>query len=187
MTAEATARRSPLTGIELPAGLRELPFLSQVDVRLDPSDEETRAAVESVVGELPLEPNTFTGGAEGAVLWLGPDEWLLVGPPDGAAALEGQLREALGEAARGVAIIDVSANRTTVELTGPGARRALESGCPIDLHPRAFGPGRCAQTLVARANVILQQLDDGPTYRLYVRPSFATYLAAWLTDALAVD
>ncbi len=187
MTADATMRRSPLAGIELPAGLRELPFLTHLDVRLDPSDEGARAAVQSVVGELPLEPNTFTGGTEGAVLWLGPDEWLLVGPPDGAAALEGQLRKALGEAALSVALIDVSANRTTIELTAPRARRAIESGCPIDLHPRAFGPGRCAQTLVARANVILQQLDDRPTYRLYVRPSFAAYLAAWLTDALSTD
>jgi sarcosine oxidase subunit gamma len=32
--------------------------------------------------------------------------------------------------------------------------------------------------------VILWQLDDRPTYRLLVRPSFAAYLAAWLTDAI---
>jgi sarcosine oxidase subunit gamma len=44
-------------------------------------------------------------------------------------------------------------------------------------------PGSCAQTLVARANVLLQQMDDAPTYRLFVRPSFAAYLAAWLADA----
>ena len=184
MTADATARRSPLDGVALPDRLREVPFLTQVDMRLDPSDDAVRGAVEAVVGPLPLEPNTFTGDDAGSVLWLGPDEWLLVGPPDGAQALEAQLREALGEAASRVAVVDVSANRTTLELSGPDARRALESGCPIDLHPRAFGPGRCAQTLVARANVILQQLDDEPAYRLYVRPSFAAYLAAWLTDAL---
>ena len=81
-------------------------------------------------------------------------------------------------------IVDVSANRTTLELTGPAARETLERGCPLDLDRATCGPDRCAQTLVARANVIVAQMDDAPTYRLFVRPSFAEYLAAWLTDAL---
>jgi sarcosine oxidase subunit gamma len=53
----------------------------------------------------------------------------------------------------------------------------------IDLHPSAFRPGRCAQTLLGRAQVILQQVDETPTYHVLVRGSFAPYLAAWLADA----
>lgn len=184
MTAfDATARRSPLAGVPLVAGLRELPFRAQLDVRLDPTDESARHAVETVAGRLPLTPNTVHGGPDAAVLWLGPDEWLVVGPADGDAALESQLRAAT--AGTGASIVDVSANRTTLELFGPDARRILESGCPLDLHPRAFGPGRCAQTLLARANVILWQTADRPepVYRLLVRPSFASYVAAWIADA----
>ena len=79
--------------------------------------------------------------------------------------------------------MDVSANRTTFELSAPWARDLLEKGMSIDLHPRVFGPGRCAQTLLARAQVILQQVDDKPTYHVLVRGSFAPYLAAWLADA----
>ncbi len=184
MTAfDATTRRSPLEGVTLVAGLRELPFRAQLDVRLDPADVTARSAVESVVGALPLEPNTVHGGADAAVLWLGPDEWLVVTPDDGAATLESQLRTAItGTAA---SVVDVSANRTTLELSGPAARWILESGCALDLHPRAFRPRRCAQTLLARANVILWQLetDPTPTYRLLVRPSFAAYVAAWIADA----
>jgi sarcosine oxidase subunit gamma len=182
VTADATRRRSPLDGVALPAGLRELPLLAQLDVRVDPADASARAAIESVIGPLPLAANTFHGGAVASVLWLGPDEWLVVGPPGGEAALEAQLRDALGELGPAVAIVDVSANRTTIELTGPAARDVLERGCPLDLE-RDVRPGSCAQTLVARANVLLQQMDDAPTYRLFVRPSFAAYLAAWLADA----
>ncbi len=180
---DATARRSPLHDVTLRQGLRELPFLAQLDVRLDPTDVTARTAVEAVVGDLPLAPNTVNGGPDAAVLWLGPDEWLLFGPADGAQALEVQLVTATD--GLDVSVVDVSANRTTLELSGPDARWILESGCPLDLHPRAFGPGRCAQTLLARANVILWQLepDPAPTYRLLVRPSFAAYVAAWITDA----
>jgi sarcosine oxidase, subunit gamma len=178
-------RYSPLEGVALIDGLRELPFLAQLDLRLDAGDVAARVAVESVVGPLPLEPNTVHGGSEAAVLWLGPDEWLVVGPPDGETVLEAQLHEALGDARGSVAIVDVSANRTTLELRGPRARELLEFGCPIDLHPRVFGPARCAQTLLARANALLWHVADAPedTWWLFVRPSFATYVAAWLADA----
>jgi sarcosine oxidase, subunit gamma len=180
-------RRSPLGGVALPDGLREVPFLTQIDLRLDPRDALATTAVESVVGPLPLEPNTVHGGPDGAVLWLGPDEWLIVGPDGGAAPLERELRDALEPTgATTVALIDVSANRTTLELARDDAAEILASGCSIDLHRRAFGPGRCAQTLVARAGVILWQTAATPvaTYRLLVRPSFAAYLAAWLSDAI---
>ena len=178
-------RRSPLDGVALIDGLRELPFLAQLDVRLDPGDDEARTAVESVIGALPIDPNTVHGGGDAGVLWLGPDEWLVVGPPDGEAILDAQLNGALGEARRRVAIVDVSANRTTLELRGPRARELLEFGCPIDLHPSVFGPGSCAQTLLARASALIWFVADDPepVYRLFVRPSFAAYVAAWLADA----
>jgi sarcosine oxidase subunit gamma len=69
------------------------------------------------------------------------------------------------------------------EIGGPDARELLESGCPIDLHPRAFHAGSCAQTLLGRTGVLLHQVSDEPRYRLWVRPSFTRYLAAWLDDA----
>jgi sarcosine oxidase subunit gamma len=167
------ARRSPLEGVRLPDDVRELPFLTQLDVRADPSELRGHW--------LPTEPNTVHAHGDRAALWLGPDEWLVVGPSDSAGAIESDLRASLGGAIE--ALVDVSANRTVLELTGPAARDLLEAGCSIDLDPRSFPPGRCAQTLLARANVILWHVDAAPTYRLFVRPSFAAYLAAWLTDA----
>jgi sarcosine oxidase subunit gamma len=176
-------RTSPLQGFAFPDGLRELPFLAQVDLRADPADAAALQRIASALGfPLPSQPNTVSGEADRHALWLGPDEWLIVGPPDGEADLEARCRQALG-AALG-AVVDVSAGRTTLELWGAYARAVLETGCDIDLHPRAFGPGRCAQTLVARAGVILHQTSAEPRYRLLVRPSFAGYLAAWLRDAI---
>jgi sarcosine oxidase subunit gamma len=161
-----------LDGVRLPDGVRELPFLTQLDVWADPS----------AAGWLPTEPNTVHVHGDRAVLWLGPDEWLVVAPPDSAGALESEVRASLGDGLD--AVVDVSSNRTTLELTGSRARDLLESGCSIDLAPRSFGSGRCAQTLLARAQIILWQLDEAPTYRVLVRPSFARYVATWLADAV---
>ena len=82
------------------------------------------------------------------------------------------------------AAVDVSANRVALELRGDDAVDVLAQGCSLDLHPSVFEPGSCAQTLLARAQVILVRPDSG-TVPVLVRPSFAPYLRAWLEDAVA--
>jgi sarcosine oxidase subunit gamma len=184
-------RRSPLAHLHdtfAAAGgeavaIAEQPFLAQVGVRLHPGDGAP-SAVEAALGfALPTVANTTAAANGRTVLWLGPDEWLVVAAPGTEAALELELREALDDALGSV--VDLSANRTAIELRGPAARDVLAKGCALDLHPSAFGPGQCAQTLIARAQVILEQLDDAPAYRLLVRGSFSDYLATWLLDAMA--
>ena len=182
MTGDAAVKRSALEGIALPAGVRKMPFLAQVTLRADPSDVELMTRLASSVGfELPTTPNTVSDDLERHALWLGPDEWLIVGPSGSEHSIESGCRDALGPATG--AVVDVSANRTVLELRGPGARELLEAGCTMDLHPRAFHATCCAQTLVARSGVIIHQVSDEPMYRLFVRPSFAHYLATWLLDA----
>lgn len=169
-------------GVDGPRGvrLRELPIMAQVNLRADPSN----ARLVDVLGfPLPTEPNTVAGDADRAALWLGPDEWLLVAAEGAEPALEQPLRGAIAGAHGSV--VDVSSNRTLVELEGPVAREVLMKGCSLDLHPRRFAPGRCAQTALARVQVILWQVTDGPCYRIAVRCSFAPYLAEWLVDAMA--
>lgn len=135
---------------------------------------------------LPVEPNRVAfailpdAPAERAA-WLGPDEWLVMGPLERLEIILARL-----EAARGddhVSIVDVSAARTAVALGGEGARDLLATGCGLDLHPRAFPSGTCAQTGLARAAVLIEALEEAAGFRITVRPSFARYLADWLLDA----
>jgi sarcosine oxidase subunit gamma len=192
MADTTTTRRSPLAyaAQRLAAAthdcggvliLAELPFLAQVNVRLDPKGPAD--AVELALGiPLPLIPNTTVRGGGLTALWLGPDEWLIVGPAGTQADLEARLRSAVGE--QHAAVTDVSAQRTTLLVAGDRARDLLAHGCSPDLHPRAFGPGRCAQTTLARAQVVLVASEEPePGFWVLVRSSFAGYLAEWLLDA----
>ncbi len=188
--AVTVVRRSPVAHLAVrltDAGdsgvsIRELPFLAQVGVRVAAQSPGADAAAGVLGFALPLVPNTTATAGGLTALWLGPDEWLVVGASGTDEALEDDLSRAL---AGGLgAVVGLSANRTAIELRGPGAREVLAHGCALDLHPRAFSRGRCAQTLVARAQVILEQTSDEPAYRLFVRGSFAGYLAAWLLDAM---
>jgi sarcosine oxidase, subunit gamma len=168
--------------------IRQMRPLPQVDVRFDPADAALVARLATAMtAPPPLAPNTVGAAddGEGHWLWLGPDEWLIVGveggPDEVGPAVEAALRDAAGDAF--LTTVDVSANRVGLEVAGPDAERLLAFGCSLDLDHPAFGAGRCAQTMVARAGVILWQVDEVPTYRLLVRPSFAAYLQAWLEDA----
>ena len=186
MTATGLRAHSPLEGVELPARVRELPFLAQLDLRADPTDAALMARLTEAIGARPpTEPNTAIVSDDGTrhVLWLGPDEWLILGEPGTGPALESALRAAIGQGHG--AVVDVSANRTALSVSGPRARELLAFGCSLDLDPRRFKPGRCAQTMLARANVIIAPVGpaEEPSFRVLVRPSFAAYLAAWLTDA----
>jgi sarcosine oxidase subunit gamma len=186
VTANGLRPHSPLEGVALPARVRELPFLAQLDLRADPSDAALMARLTTALGARPpTEPNTAIVSDDGTrhVLWLGPDAWLIVAEPDTGPALEDAIRKAIGEG-RG-AVVDVSANRTTLSVGGPRARELLAFGCSIDLDERRFKPGMCVHTLLARANVIIVPVGPAvePAFRVFVRPSFAAYLGAWLTDA----
>ncbi|MFF9779468.1 sarcosine oxidase subunit gamma [Streptomyces sp. NPDC013978] len=159
--------------------LTEWPFLTMVNLRVDPASDAAGRIEKALGAALPGRCGESTTSGPHTVLWLGPDEWLVVSHTDGTAVL----RQALGDAPGSV--VDVSANRTTLELSGPAARQVLEKGCPLDLHPRSFTPGQAVSTTVGPIAVVLWQVDDSPTYRLLPRSSFADYLARWLIDAMS--
>src|SRR3954468_13598882 len=185
-------RHAPLDGMlpwSLPGGavrLSELRFAAQIGLRLKPP---APAYLEGV--PLPLQPNRVASRGALRTLWLGPDEWLVTSPGGLAPDLIGRLQRAV--AAGQAVIVDLSASRTIIEVDGGQARTLLQKGSGIDLHPRAFGPGQCAQTVFAKLPVIIDQLAIGqprtielrgaPVYRLFVRRSAACWLAAWLIDA----
>lgn len=161
--------------------LGERPFAAQLTLRLTSGSPAARAAGRVLGGPLPGVPNTTVCHDGRDVLWMGPDEWLIVGRHDDRESLRAALTAALsGEHA---AVVDVSAQRTIIDVGGAAAREVLARGCALDLHPPALGAGRCAQTLLARAQVILQPLADPDAMRVLVRASFARYLAEWLLDA----
>ncbi|MGH6906102.1 MAG: sarcosine oxidase subunit gamma, partial [Geminicoccaceae bacterium] len=171
-----------------PRGVRlgERLGLGKIDLRGDPHDRAFMAAVGRVLDLLlPGEACTSASQAQIAALWLGPDQWLLTCPAPEVAHLVSSLREALPDIH--AAITDGTDGRVSFRLAGPSARDVLAKGCPLDLHPRAFPVGSCAQSLLAKAAVLIHLQDDererGPSFDLYVARSFAHYLWLWLEDA----
>lgn len=185
-------RRSPLQHLaaELAAAsvsgsrgvtLSERAFCTMVSVRVDPA-RPAAARLEAVLGTtLPTQIGGVSTSADYQVLPLGPDEFLVFSAT-GDDLLAGRLTEALGDDAG--LVVDLSANRTTLELSGPSARAVLEKGVVVDLHPRVFGPGTAISSTLGPVPVILWQTDELPSYRILPRASFADYTARWLLHAM---
>ncbi len=181
-------RRSPLESFEKAmrdaswpgARLEPVPFLAQVGLRVT---DGGRAKAEATLGATLPGPNRVAASRFGDILWLGPDEWLIVGPDATEFDIETALRASVGTADG--AVVGLSASRTGIVLAGPEATTVLSTCCALDLDPRIFHAGDCAQTLLAKAPVLIQGLEPFFGFRLLVRPSFVSYVVGWLVDGMA--
>jgi sarcosine oxidase subunit gamma len=182
-------QQSPLVQVEFGEAkggaptIREVPFLGYLNLRGQSSNTGIGAACLKVLGcELPIEANTMIESNENRIYWLGPDEWLIVTPTGQQGKLEADLRSAL----KGVfsSVIDNSSGLTMLEISGQNAANLLASDCPLDMHPRVFKPGQCAQTRLAKAGMTIAPMRDGSGFEVIIRRSFADYIGLWLLDAV---
>jgi sarcosine oxidase subunit gamma len=158
--------------------------LGKIALRGDPGARSFMAAVGRALDLLlPNEPNSTSGKGDLSALWQGPDAWLVTCPAADVGARIDKLEKALGDVH--AAVTDVSDGQTALRLAGPSARDLLVKGCPLDLHPRAFPPGSCAGSLLAKISVLIHLVEDrpDPVFDLYVARSFAHDLWAWIEDA----
>jgi sarcosine oxidase, subunit gamma len=167
----------PRQGIEI-SPEQDLDF---IDLRGEPSDKKFIAAVKSVLGQaLPVNANMMSEGSY-RIYWLGPNEWLVTGL--GAKELISSLREAFS--GLHASVTDVSGGNVSMQLAGNSVRDVLAKGCTLDFHPEVFKGGSCAQSGMAKANVLIGLEANEATFHIVVRRSFAEYLALWLTHSAA--
>jgi sarcosine oxidase subunit gamma len=119
------------------------------------------------------------------VLWLGARSWLFVGGPGAARADFDVARVALNDADG--ALFDLSASHAAWTVAGAAALRVLNRSCPLDLHARAFPPGRCAQSLLGHINALFYRPDERAAFIVVVARSLAADAWRALRAAAATD
>jgi heterotetrameric sarcosine oxidase gamma subunit len=105
------------------------------------------------------------------LLWLGPDEFLLIAP-------EGTTPPPCNPAAT----IDVSHRDTALGVSGRRAAWVINAFCALDLHPSAFPVGMCTRTVLGKAEIVLWR-TGADEFRIEVARSFAPYVWACLEEA----
>jgi len=128
--------------------------------------------------ECPTTPGVSNSDGKTQVSWNGPNSWVVVASDEESGRAPGALLKSLQDTVGDLAaVVDQSHGRCGLRLSGARARQVMAKNTAIDLHPRAFGPGQCALTSVAHMNATIVQVDDAPTYDLYVIRSLARSFA----------
>jgi sarcosine oxidase, subunit gamma len=162
-------RREPLAGFHggsAVAMLTPAKPASRMSLR---AGADVVAALSKTLGiDLPTKPKTsFSAGGRSA-LWLGPDEWLVIGPEGddlvGSVAKAGVLHSAT----------DISHRNTAIIVTGAKARDAINCACPQDLSLAAFPVGACSRTVLGKIEIVLYRTAQD-SFRVECWRSFSTY------------
>ena len=179
------AKESPLEGMTVgtisTVSIRELPGLHAIDLRVAPGTSTQTAIVEALGAELPgktgqIKMTSASAEDEAYALCLAPDWWLIVG----FHKAEEKLAPLMGQ--HHFSVVDVSGQRTTIELEGPKVCEVLAHLWDQDLREKNFPVASVSQGLMAKAPVIVCHIAEF-RYRVMVRSSFALHLWRALVDA----
>ena len=163
--------------------VKEAPLSAHLTLRGDSKDIAFCKGVAKTLGvQLPREACTYHQQGNTRIYWLGPSEWLIIARGGQAQIIEAALRKSL----KGhIAIVDVSAGQTCINLRGEGVATVLKKSTVYDLEAwdhATSNAGRVVQTTFAKSSVVISNRFDG-SYDLIIRRSFADYIAQWLLDA----
>jgi sarcosine oxidase subunit gamma len=115
-----------------------------------------------------------------ATLWLGPDEYLLLGAD---AASEVAAADALEHSLSALphALVNISHRQFALEVNGAHAATILSGACPLDLDPGEFPVGMCTRTVLAKADIVLWRTRDD-AFHLEAWRSFSGYVTGLLSE-----
>lgn len=141
-----------------------------------------REALASALGLILPEPGRAATAGTTTAIWLQPGCWLVAAPRGPGGEL---IRRLTACCAQNAAIVDQTHGKVVLRLSGRRVRDVLAKGCRIDLHPRVFGPGRAASTIIAQVACVVVQIDDSPQFDLIVPSTLAESFSEWLSASAA--
>lgn len=161
-------------------GIERADASGQITLRGDLASDAMAAAVDEAVGLTMPRVLGVVHDGPARVVWMSPDELLLITGPEDAAPALGRITEQLAGAHH--LALDVSDTRTVLRLNGPLVGEVLAKGAPCNCSDRGFPVGTARRTHLAGLAVGLWRLD-AETWEIVCFRSFAHHLIAWLENA----
>jgi len=161
--------------------IKELPFVKKINLRLDPNNKDCISSYSEILSTmLPTKANTYSINAiNEKVIWLGPDEWLIVSDDDNAFLKLLNKIKNLEEN-----VTDVSENRTIIRIRGKYIYVLLSKFLVLDLEKNLSTNSSCAQTLFVKVPVLLvrNHHEGTPEIDIFTNRSHANYIYNLIVD-----
>ena len=151
-----------------------------ITVRFDPADTAASAALSRVIGAALPERRRVERAGDVTVVWMSPDELLIIVGYDEADAMLARISEALSGTVH--LATNVSDARAVLSVEGPAAREAVAKGAPVDLSPGTFGIGEVRRSRLGQVAVAFWMTGDDAIELVCFR-SVAGFVFDWLALA----
>jgi sarcosine oxidase subunit gamma len=160
-------------GIEL----HEHKLLGHLNLRGNADDNEFLAGVKEALGvALPIKPCSSAKNEVAQIMWLAPDEWLIIVDSGTEYDIEQKLRSYL----KGhFAVSDISGAQTLIELSGENVIDLMKKSTGYDLHLESFPVGKVVGTTFAKTGAHILRVNEDK-FQLIVRRSFSDYVWLWI-------
>ena len=162
--------------------IQELPFVNKINLRLNPNNNVGMSSCGKILGAvLPIKPNTYVQNEKVKIIWLGPDEWIIINDQENELFIK--LKNALGDLE--ASVTDVSENRTIIRLSGKKVMTLLSKFLVLDLEKNLGGQSSCAQTFFVKVPILLIRNNDNnqiPVIDIFTNRSHANYIYNLLVD-----
>ena len=167
---------SDLNPIEVPGRLRVVPAEDCARFTLRVADAGRRDAGAAFGCPIPARIGDFEQREGRLALCVGPDEWFLLAPIVEAQKIVDGFRQVVTPHS----LVDVSHREVGIDVSGPSASVALNSGSALDLSN--MSPASSTRTIFDKAPIVLVKHSDDQ-YRIEVWQSFATHVWELLAAA----
>lgn len=157
--------------------LHEHKLLGHLNLRGNSADTEFLAGVQEALGvALPITPCSSAKSELAQIMWLAPDEWLIVVASGTEVDVEQKLRTYL----KGhFAVSDISGAQTILELSGSNIIELMKKSTGYNLHLDSFPVGKVVGTTFAKAGAHILRVSED-TFQLVIRRSFSDYIWLWI-------
>ena len=166
---------------------QELPFFEKINLRGDPNNDFILKNSKILGSVLPVAPNTYTHtytkDKKLKVIWLGPNEWLIVIEYQSEKNdIFSKLQSSNND--KETSVTDVSENRTIIRIRGKKTYVLLSKFLVLDLEKNLSTDLSCAQTLFVKVPVLLvrNHYDEIPEIDIFTNRSQANYIYNLIVD-----
>ena len=110
---------------------QENAFTTKINLRIDPLNKNQITKCSNILEAIvPMKPNTCSNNEKLKILWLGPNEWLII--TNNENNLLQNLQNQLGQQI--ASVTDVSENRTVLKISGKKLYKLLAKFLVLDLN-----------------------------------------------------
>ena len=164
--------------------IEELSLSGKINIRGKSSDKEFMKNIGSALNlVLPIEPNVRIFNNNISIMWLGPNEWLVIAPENEKDGIISLLKSNLNP--QKTAITDVSFNRTILRLEGEKVFTLLSKFLVANLEKILKTNFSVAQSIFIKIPVLFvrNNTDEEPTsLDLHLNRSHTKYVYELLVD-----